>query len=214
MLFRQNRAAGQIALTQAAGVVALLALGVLIGALVYLHAAPTGLSPVRNAVSQYGISRYAGGYRIATIAFAVAGAALAVGVERALAVSGRGAVVVLLVVFAVARALISWFPMDAPGAPPTSTGRRHGLLAFLAFTAVALAAFRLASALGSGTRWHALAPASSVLAWAMTVCLVSMASARSAPWARARFGAVERLFYLCAIAWVGIFATACAAGLG
>ena len=61
----------------AAGVIALLALAVTVASLGYLHFAPTGLSPVRNAVSQYGITPFRGGYRVATLAFGAAGAALA-----------------------------------------------------------------------------------------------------------------------------------------
>ena len=117
----------------AAGTVCLVALVTVVASLGYLHVAPTGLSPVRNAVSQYGITRFRAGYRVATIAFGVGGIALAVGIDRAVAPSGRSLVVVLLLIFAVARLAISWFPMDAPGTPPTQTGRRHGLLAIAAF---------------------------------------------------------------------------------
>jgi len=58
----------------AAGLIALLALAVTAASLGYLHLAPTGLSPVRNAVSQYGITPFRAGYRVATIAFGAAGA--------------------------------------------------------------------------------------------------------------------------------------------
>jgi hypothetical protein len=55
-----------------AGMIALAALAVTVASLGYLHLAPTGLSPIRNAVSQYGITPFRTGYRAATIAFAVA----------------------------------------------------------------------------------------------------------------------------------------------
>src|ERR1700684_2951149 len=89
----------------AAGVVSLLALAVVVASLAYLHIEPTGLSPVRNAVSQYGITPFRSGYRVATIAFAIAGVALAVGIDRATG-SRSSAVVVLLAIFAAARAAI------------------------------------------------------------------------------------------------------------
>jgi hypothetical protein len=112
----------------AAGLTALLALAVTAASLGYLHLAPTGLSPVRNAVSQYGITSFRTGYRVATISFGAAGVALAAGIG--LAIGGRGeTVVALLIVFAIARAAISWFPMDAPGADRTPTGQMHGMLA-------------------------------------------------------------------------------------
>jgi hypothetical protein len=41
-----------------------------------------------------------------------------------------------------------------------------------------------------------------------------MALARAFPAIRARFGAIERGFYLSAIAWFAVFAVACATSLG
>jgi len=43
---------------EVAGAVALLALAVVVASLVYLDLEPTGPSPVRNAVSQYGTTSY------------------------------------------------------------------------------------------------------------------------------------------------------------
>jgi hypothetical protein len=191
-----------------AGVIALAALAATVASLGYLHLAPTGLSPIRNAVSQYGITPFRAGYRAATIAFAVAGAALAVGIDRA-AGSRASAVIVLLAIFAAARAAISWFPMDAPGVPRTSTGRTHGLLAGAAFGGATIAAFKLAAVLRDGHRWHALAPVSTALGVAMAVCLAGVIVSRSYPALRARFGAIERGFYVSAIAWFAVFAAAC-----
>ncbi|MGO9962772.1 MAG: DUF998 domain-containing protein [Acidimicrobiales bacterium] len=198
-------------MTSVAGVVALVALATVLVALGYLHLAPTGLSPVRNAVSQYGITRFRAGYRVATIAFAVAGIALAVGIDRVASKDGREEVVVLLLLFALARGAISWFPMDAPGAARTSTGQVHGLLALVAFASAATAALRLGTVLSHGARWRPLAPVSSALGWAMVACLLGILFARSFPSLRARFGAIERGFYVSAIAWFAVFASACAA---
>jgi hypothetical protein len=194
-----------------AGVVSLLALAVVVASLTYLHIEPTGLSPVRNAVSQYGITPFRAGYRVATIAFAVAGLALAVGIGQA--IHGRGRVVViLLVIFAVARGLISWFPIDAPGTERTSTGQTHGLLAIAAFGSAALAALRLANVLSAQGTWRPLAPVSLGLGCAMIASLLALPFARMLPAVRARFGAIERVFYLSAIAWFAVFGVACAFG--
>ena len=196
-----------------AGVIALAALAVVVGSLAYLHLAPTGLSPVRNAVSQYGISRFRSGYRVATIAFAVSAVALAVGIERAVGRDGRVTpVLVFLGVFAAARAVISWFPMDEPDTTRTPTGRNHGLLAIAAFCSAAIAANRLGSALADGSgRWHELSQTSTVLGGAMVVFLVGMWLCRSVPALASRFGLIERGFYVAAIAWFAVFAVACIA---
>jgi Protein of unknown function (DUF998) len=199
---------GQV--TQVAGVIALLALAALLASLTYLHVAPTGLSPAHNAVSQYGITRFRGGYRAATIAFAIAGAALAL--EVATVINGHGGfqVIVLLIIFAFARAAISWFPMDAPGAERTSTGRTHGWLAIAAFGGATLAAIRLARVLDLlPSQWHALAQFSAVVGWIMAALLLVMALARSVPAVRSAFGAIERGFYLAAIVWFAIVGLGC-----
>ncbi len=160
--------------TEAAGAVALAGVALTTSSLVYVHLRPTGLSPIRNAVSQYGISAFRGGYRAATIAAAVAGAALAVGIGTAVHGAGVSLVVGLLIAFALARAAISWVPMDRPGAERTETGRRHGLLAFVAFASAATAALRLGGILERGTRWHDLATVSSDLGIAMVATFVAM----------------------------------------
>jgi Protein of unknown function (DUF998) len=208
------RAAETAAGTMAfAGVTALLGLAAVVASLGYLHLEPTGLSPIRNAVSQYGITTFRAGYRVATIAFAVTGIALAVGIGQAVSGHGRAVVLVLLVIFAIARAVISWFPMDAPGADRTRTGQTHGLLAIVAFASATSAALRLGVVLSHEERWRSLAAVSTALGWVMAACLVGLALAHSFPAVRARFGAIERGFYLAAIAWFAVFAFACAANV-
>jgi hypothetical protein len=192
-----------------AGVAALVALMATIGSLGYLHVAPTGLSPLRNAVSQYGITPYKVGYRAATLAFSAAGLALALALSQALHHRGS-ATIAFLIVFAAARAAISWFPMDRPGAPPTQTGRIHGLLAIAAFGSATAAAFRLAGALSQPGAWHTLAGTSRTLGWLMLACLISMALTRRLTAIGRWFGAIERGFYVSAIAWFATFAIAAA----
>ena len=197
-----------------AGILAVGGIAAAIASLCYLHLAPTGLSPVRNAVSQYGITAQRAGYRAATISLAVAGLALAVGIGAALHGRSRVAVVTLLAIFAIARAIISWFPMDAPGSPRTFTGAAHGLIALATFGTVTIAAFRLGQILAGDTRWHSLAPASTDLGWAMAACLAAMIAMRRSTGLRRYFGAVERALYLAIIGWLTLFALACTLRVG
>jgi hypothetical protein len=167
---------------------------------------------VRDPVSQYGITPFRTGYHVATIAFGAAGLALAAGIGEAL--GGRGvAAIILLVVFAIARAAINWFPMDEPGTKWTRTGWLHFVLAFVAFASVLAAALVLGAVLSHLGTWHALATVSMALGYAMTACLSMFGLAQTVPPLRARFGAIERGFYLFAITWSAIFAAACVAGI-
>ncbi|MDA8297698.1 MAG: DUF998 domain-containing protein [Actinomycetota bacterium] len=179
---------------------ALIAAGLAIGlaALVLLHALPTGLSPLRNAVSQYGITEYRGAYRIQTLAYATAGVGAAVGVAGL--PGSAGIVVALCATFAIARALISWFPMDAPAADRTPTGSRHAVLAVAAFVAAGLASRELARLLDQDKIHGGIAAANGVLSLLMGLCLLSMVVARRTRY----FGGVERAFYVCMTAWLAI----------
>ena len=103
-----------------------------------------------------------------------------------------------------------WLNYPTPGVPRTSTGQAHGLLATAAFGGVTIAAFKLAAVLRAGHRWHALAPVSTALGVAMAISLAGLIVSRSHPALRARFGVIERAFYVSAIAWFAVFAVACA----
>ena len=123
---------------------------------------------------------------------------------------GVTAVILLLSIFAACRLLISWFPMDEPGAERTTHGQRHGALALVTFASIALAATDLGRRLDDTVAWHRLAAVSSALGIAIIVLLVLMGLGRAAPTLRTYFGLVERGFYLAAISWTAVFAVACA----
>jgi hypothetical protein len=188
-------------------VTCLAATAVGVGAVVVLHVLPTGLSPMRNAVSQYGITRYRLGYRVQTIAFAVAGGAAAVGLADAAPGRAR-ALIALILVFVLARLVISWFPMDEPGSETTNSGRMHGLIAIVTFVVIALAAGRLGAVAHQVPGWTTLATVSSVLAWLMLASLIAMMvvrrGARVTHSTPSYFGAIERVFYLAVVAWFAL----------
>jgi len=174
-------------------------------ALIVLHMLPTGLSPLTNAVSQYGVTSYRVGYRIQTIAMGIAAVAAAIGISE-LGVSGAPVVVGLLAIFGAARLTISWFPMDVPGTARSESGRRHGVLALAAFGGATLAALRLGTDLGGSHVWmHARGPIDG-LGIAMLVCLLSMGTARRSESMRRYFGLVERAFYTGTIAFLFVVA--------
>jgi hypothetical protein len=197
---------------EVAGAVSLAGTAAAIGVLAYLHVAPTGLSPVRNPVSQYGISTYRWGYRAVTISMGVAGAALGIALHGAVHGSGVAAILALVAIFSVSRLAISWFPMDVPGTERTTTGAVHGLLAIATFGSVAAAAVRLYRVLEVDSAWKTLAGVSRGLGWAMVACLVVLMLSRLAQEVRRAFGAVERALYVGILAWLIVIGVACATG--
>ena len=185
--------------------VTVLAVGALIstvacfGVLVWLHFLPTGYSPVRNAVSDYGVGRFARLYRAQTAAIAVAAILLAAGLEEAVD-PGPALVIALLVVFAAARLAIPFFPTDVDRGQPTPTGRIHTLLAGVAFGSIAWAA----AALPDHVDWPDVHGTLVVLGWIVVATAVSSGLCMSRPLRRATepfFGIIERAFYLAMLTW-------------
>ena len=147
-----------------------------VACLAYLHVAPTGYSPVRNAVSEYGIGAYAAWYRAQVRCAAVAAVLLAVGLRH------PARVVVLLCVLAGARLGISLFPVTHP---------LHVAFAAAAFVSASWAAIAL-------KRWEHGLPA---LGWAMAACAVGTSVALHSslrPW----LGLIERGFYAAMLTWL------------
>ena len=190
----------------ALGVLALVCLAVGIGALVVLHVVPTGLSPVRDAVSDYGAGRYAWGYRTLVVAIGAAAAAEAVGFSTDGSAGTAG--IVWLAVYAVSRVAIAWTPTDLPGAPRTPTGRLHALLAITAFTAIAVATSTIPGDLPGGPPWGDWADLLGTLGTLVVVTAVGTAVTIVVPPFRRVFGLVERLLYVTSLAWLLVAAVA------
>jgi hypothetical protein len=174
-----------------AAALTLASVGGCVACLVYLHLAPTGYSPVRNAVSEYGVGPYARWYAAQATFTAFAAICLAV----ALAHPTR--VIVLLGVLAAARFAIGWFPTDTIASGQRSyRGGVHLLLAVIAFATTSWAAIALPRAdQGQPALGHVIA----------LFALGTMLTLRSPlrPW----FGLVERGYYVAMLVWFTLVAT-------
>lgn len=196
-----------------AAIVALGAVAVTLAALVFLHFGRTVLNPVMAAVSEYGISGLRGGYRVATISLGVAAIALGVAITFFLGEPNLLAFLFLLL-FGVARLVISWAPMDAPGAARTGTGRAHNVLATIFFASATVAAFLFSGSFAGDPVFGPIAGVSSALAWAMAAFGAFAVVAGFVPGARAVpvvwrvFGLAERLLYAAILVWMTVAAVA------
>ena len=154
--------------------------GVCAGCLVFLHLAPTGYSPLRDAVSRYGVGAYAPWYQAQAVFCGASAILLAFALRR------PTQIVALLVMFGVARIAITQFPMD-------SKREAHWLLAVVAFGSVAFAASFLKP------KFHGTPP----LGWAMLLTLVSLGRVFRLT---AFFGLAERAFYVVMLTWLALVA--------
>jgi hypothetical membrane protein len=112
---------------------------VCLASILLLHALPTGYNPIRNAVSDYGVGKYRVWHRVAVLSLAVCGFALAIASTGTIKPESD-IVIGFLVVFAIARVIIPFFPTDLEGQTFTTRGRIHWALAIIAFASLAFAA--------------------------------------------------------------------------
>jgi hypothetical protein len=176
------------------GIVALVALAVAVVLLARLHSVPTGLSPARDAVSDYGTTRWHALYRGQAIALGVAGIALAIGLARDTAAGS----LLWLWLYGASRIAIAGFMTDRDPPPFTREGRIHWLLAAVAFTSIALAA--------SNIDWSGAPDALGPIGTAVAVSAIATLITRVIPPLRVVFGVAERALYVTSIAWLALAA--------
>ena len=178
----------------ALSIVALACLAVAVGLLVRLHALPTGLSPVRDAVSDYGTTRWHAHYRAMAIALGLSAIALALGLAR----DTDAGSLLWLWLYGASRIAIAGFMTDRDPPPFTTEGRIHWLLAAVAFTSIALAA--------SNIDWSGAPDVLGALGVAVAVTAIATLVTRLVPPLRAVFGLAERALYVTSVAWLAIAA--------
>ncbi len=167
--------------------------------LISLHAAQTGLRPVRDAVSDYGTTPYHRRYRAMAVLLGAGAILLAIGLTR----DTDARDVFWLWVYGVSRIAIAGFMTDRNPPPVTPEGRIHWLLAAVAFTAIAFAAVNI--------RWAGDPVVLHGLGYAVAASAVATLLTRAVPPFRPVFGLVERLLYVTSIAWLVIAAVSLAA---
>ncbi len=162
--------------------------------LVALHFLPTGLSPIRYAVSDYGWTAYHTGYRAMVVLQGAGAILVAVGLGSETDATSLG----WLYVYGVSRLLISGFMTDREPESRrslTTTGRIHLLLAGTAFLSIAVAA--------SHIDWTGKPAFLGPLGWVVSATAIATGAAiLVTPIRRAAFGLIERALYAAAITWL------------
>jgi hypothetical protein len=166
--------------------------------LVALHVLPTGLDPIRYAVSDYGWTRYTLGYRAMVVLQGAGAILIAVGLGQETDAQALG----WLYVYGVVRLLISGFMTDREPAGLRSltwTGHIHMLLAGTAFASIAVAASHL--------DWTGKPAVLGPLGWLVTATAIATGAALVLPpLRRVALGVIERTHYAAAITWLIVVA--------
>jgi len=173
------------------GLICVAASGVI---LITLHFLPTGLNPVRYAVSDYGWTSYQLGYRTMVVLQGAGAILIAVGLGQQTDASSLG----WLYVYGVVRLLVSGFMTDREPEglrSLTRTGRIHMLLAGTAFASIAAAASHL--------DWTGKPGVLGPLGWVVTATAIATGTALVVPpIRRVALGLIERTHYAAAISWL------------
>ena len=162
--------------------------------LITLHFLPTGLNPIRYAVSDYGWTSYQLGYRTMVVLQGVGAILIAVGLGQQTDVKSLG----WLYVYGVVRLLVSGFMTDREPESLrslTRTGRIHVLLAGTAFASIAVAASHL--------DWAGRPAVLGPLGWIVSGTAIATGTALVVPpIRRVALGVIERMHYAAAITWL------------
>jgi hypothetical protein len=174
------------------GLICVAASGVI---LVTLHFLPTGLDPVRYAVSDYGWTRYTLGYRAMVVLQGAGAILIAIGLGQRTDATSLG----WLYVYGAVRLLVAGFMTDREPEGGfrslTRTGQIHILLAGTAFASIAVAASHL--------DWTRKAAILGPLGWLVTATAIATGSALVVPSIRAvALGLIERMHYAATIVWL------------
>jgi hypothetical protein len=182
-------------LASLAGLICVAASGVI---LIALHFVPTGLDPVRYAVSDYGWTSYHVGYRTMVVLQGLGALLIAIGLGRQTDAKSLG----WLYVYGVARLLVSAFMTDREPESLrslTRTGRIHILLAGTAFASIAVAASHL--------DWTGKPAVLGPLGWLVAATAIATGTAIVVPpIRRVALGVIERAHYAAAITWLIVVA--------
>jgi hypothetical protein len=153
-----------------------------------LHLLPTGYSPTRNAVSDYGVGTYRIWHRIAVLSIA-SGFALAI-VSAGTVKPESDLVIGLLLVFSAALVAIPFFPTDVEGQTLTTKGRIHWALAIVAFGSLAFA-----------TGFYKGTSLDDVIGWIVVASACLLIASLIVRRIRKAFPLLERVFYFSMILW-------------
>ncbi|MGC1289316.1 MAG: DUF998 domain-containing protein [Streptosporangiaceae bacterium] len=113
---------------------------------------------------------------------------------------------VLLVTWAICSGLLAFFADDIEGTPQHGSGIVHLVLAFIAFTAIAIGAILISASLMSDPAWRPAAPVLLAISVAGAIAYLLLGTVHKHH--HAPGGLYERIFLGLELLWIGIAAIA------
>jgi hypothetical protein len=179
--------------------------------LLALHGLKPDLAPSWHVVSEYALGPYGWVMALCFASLAVGCASLLVTLAPQMKTTGARIGLALLGIAAIGLAMASMFPMDpitTPPAPPSTSGKMHGVAAMLGIPELVIAAVVLSYSLRRHPRWASVrGPLLGVahLTWISMVLmftLLGVAIANATPGPEMMIGWPNRLLMVGYCAWV------------
>ena len=172
---------------------------------VLLHFLRPETNPLTLGVSYYAVGTYGFLMTAAFLILSLGGATLTFGLLLGSTQGHRSPVGLLLLgIWSLSVALAAIFPIDAPGAPPTTHGMIHELVgtSFLLFV---IAVFLLSRQFARDSRWHAFSRPATVIAFLVLAAGVAL-FLMNGIFQSDLGGLVQRMYLFISLLWLFLIA--------
>ena len=188
-------------MTRLFAIISLITTAIFILAILILHFLPTDVNPLISGISFYALTRYGYLFGLAVILIGISGIALSLALwSVAVPTAGRIGLL-LLIAWGLTMILAGLFPLDAPGAAPTLSGKIHNL-AGMNFLLLAPALLLIELSRSKGAELHESRPITFWLAWVLLAAAVLLFTFNGPLYSLEIGGLIQRVYWLVTVLWL------------
>lgn len=164
-------------MTRLLAMISLIATAIFVLVILILHFLPTGVDPLISGISFYALTHYGYLFGLAVILIGISGIAISLALWPVVVPTAGRIGLLFLIAWGLTTILAGLFPLDAPGAGPTLSGKIHNM-AGLNFLLLAPALLLIELSRSKDAQPHQTRPITFWLAWVQR-CFYSLSTDRS-----------------------------------
>lgn len=188
-------------MTRLLSIISLIASAIFVLAILILHFLPTGVDPLVSGISFYALTRYGFLLGLAVILIGVSGIALSLAMWPMVRSTVGRIGLLLLIAWGLSAILAGLFPLDAPGATPTLSGRIHNM-AGMNFLLITPALLLIEYSRAKGSRQNQPRSITFWLAWMLLAASVLLFTFNGPLFSMGIGGLFQRLYWLVLVLWL------------
>jgi len=188
-------------MTRLLAIISLITTAIFVLAILILHILPTGVNPLISGISFYALSRYGYLFGLAIILIGISGMALSLALWPVVGSTAGRIGLLLLIAWGLTTILAGLFPLDAPGAAPTLSGKIH-TMAGMNFLLLAPALLLIELSRSKGAQPHQPRPITFWLAWMLLVAALLLFIFNGPLYSLEIGGLIQRLYWLVTFLWL------------